>query len=112
VLELVRRIEVAINAHRDALEAEGPELWNALQAGDEAARGDRLVGVLRAMVELDRLGDALAAWADDPSTPRPDAEVDATVTDVAARLDALGIPREQRQRPPREQRQRAPRARS
>jgi hypothetical protein len=99
VLDHVRRIEFALNGYRKTIESEGPDLWRAVQSGD-AAEGDRLVGMLRAMVQLDQLGEVLAAWAADPrNTDRPDDQVDAVVADVAQQLDRLGIPREERQPP-------------
>jgi hypothetical protein len=53
------------------------------------------------LVELDRVGEALSIWAVDAvSSARPDAEVDAAVADVAGRLEALGVEREERPRPP------------
>jgi hypothetical protein len=100
VLDHVRRIEFALGSYRKTIEAEGPDLWQAAQAADDEASGDRLVGMLRAMVELDRLGEVLATWASDPSShERPDDTVDAVVADVARRLDELGIPREERPPP-------------
>jgi hypothetical protein len=102
VLDLVRRIDAALGAQRRALESEGPELWVAVQATDGGGQSsDRLVGLLRAARELDQLGDVLAAWADDPTTDRPDPAVDAAVSDVTRQLDELGIPREERTRPSR-----------
>lgn len=86
LLELVRRIEGAIRPQLKAIERGAP-------VPDE---------LLQAMVELDRLGDVLAAWAVDPSQDPPDAAVDAVVAGVGARLERLGVPREQRQRPPRQ----------
>jgi hypothetical protein len=86
VLELVRRIEWALKPHVKKLEKDG----RTAIAGDEQANG-----VLDALATVDDLGDALAAWAVDPgATDRPDATVDATVTDVARRLDEIGVPKE------------------
>jgi hypothetical protein len=101
LLDLVRRIEFAMGPHRDALEREGPQLWLAVQSSDAGPGTDRLVGLLRAMTELDRVGDALAAWAADPSGPRPDQDVDIVTQAVGRRLDDLGIPHEERQPPSR-----------
>jgi hypothetical protein len=100
LLDVVRRIEFAMAAHREELDAEGPELWRVLQEGERSTT-DQLVGLLRAMVELDRLGDVLAAWANDPSGERPDELVGAVTADIARRLDELGVEREERQRPTR-----------
>jgi hypothetical protein len=101
LLELVRRIEFALGAYRRVIDSDGSELWRAVQEADGTETSDRLVGMLLAMVELDRLGDELAAWAADPTGERPDDAVDATTADVARRLDTLGIPREERQPPSR-----------
>jgi hypothetical protein len=103
VIELLRRIEAALRSQTKVLAREGNALWTALD-GSEAASPDgdveaRLVGLLRALRELDRLGDLLADWAVVRAGVRPDDAVDAVVADVTRRLDALGIPREER--PPR-----------
>jgi hypothetical protein len=100
LLDAVRRIEFALGSHRATIERDGPSLWEAVQSADDAPT-DRLVGLLRAMVEVDRLGDVLAAWAADPTGDRPDVNVDAVIADVVDQLDRLGIPREERQRPTR-----------
>lgn len=104
LLEDVRRIESAIQPQLGAIAADGPALWAAVQDGDDHDGVDRrLVGMLRCMVELDRVSDGLAHWAGDPLAmpgPAPNAEVDATTAEVARRLDQLGVPREERQRPP------------
>ncbi len=109
LLELVRRIEFAMASHRKVIEGEGAELWRAVQA-DGAPTTDPLLGMLLVMVELDRLGDLLAAWAADPTLERPDDAVDVVTTDVARRLDELGIPREERQPPTRRRGDRTPNA--
>ena len=97
LLELVRRIEFALRPLLKAVERDGHAHWEALQRGDD----DPVVGLLQAMVELDGLGDVLATWAADPGAgERPDAAVDAVIADVAARLERLGVPREERTRPP------------
>jgi hypothetical protein len=98
VLELVRRIEAGVHPLTKRISSEGPELWGALDAGDS---GDLLVGLLRAMRELDRLGETLADWAVDRAGKHPEDEVDATTQDVTERLDALGVAREERTGPPR-----------
>lgn len=102
VLDLVRRLEFAMGAHRRTIERDGPAVWEAVEAARDGRSGDQLVGMLLAMQELDRLGDVLAAWAEDPFTDRPDAVVDAVIDDVRRRLDELGVPREERVRPPRQ----------
>jgi hypothetical protein len=99
LLDLVRRIEFALGSHRATLEQDGPELWHAAASPGGAPPGDRLVGLLRAMVALDRVGDELAAWAAEPSSERPDVAVQAAIDDVGRQLDELGIPHEER-RPP------------
>lgn len=81
VMELLRRCEFALAKHAKALDAK--------EAGP----------LIEAMTELDRLGDALATWAVRREGDRPDALVDEVVSDVSARLEALGVPREERPRP-------------
>lgn len=58
-----------------------------------------VVLLLAVAVELDALGDILAAWALDRSRRRPDAEVDAISRRAFTMLGALGVDRERR--PPR-----------
>jgi hypothetical protein len=100
VIELVRRIEAALHPHAKAIELEGQALWDALGASaGESTPTDLVVELLRAMAALDRLGDVLATWAVDREPARPDDEVDAVVAEVAQRLDALGVPREEPPRP-------------
>jgi len=102
VLELVRRIEHGLGPHHRRLSTEGPRLWQCLQ-GTVAAHdeGDEMVlELLRAMGTLDGLAEELVAWAHDRSVPRPDDAVDAAVTAVRRRLDAAGVPHEERVRPP------------
>lgn len=99
VLDLVRRIEVAVHPEAKRLAKEGPTVWAAV---DEAGDDDQLVGLVRVMRELDRLGDVMAEWADDRHGHHPEATVDATIADVARRLEDLGIPEEERVRPPRQ----------
>ena len=102
LLEQVRRTETAFHALGKLLEKRGPELWAAVDAGEADAADARTVDLLRAAIELDRLGDTLAAWADDRSGTRPDDTVDAVTSEVAQRLDDLGLPREEPMaRPPR-----------
>ena len=96
ILVHVRRLEWALGKQSKRIEREGPELWHALQSDDDR---DELVALLRAARELDRLGDVVVAWAVDRAGPSPDAEVDSVVADVAARLDALGVPYEERPGP-------------
>jgi hypothetical protein len=100
LLELVRRIDFAVRPHLKAVERDGPTYWQAVQSGGRD--GDLAVALLRAMAEIDRLGDVLATWASDPrSAPRPDAAVDAVIAEVSAGLERLGVPREERPgRPP------------
>lgn len=103
LLELVRRIEAAVHAHGKALARDGPVLWPAVSDGKAPASGPAgfLVELLATLALLDDLADELAAWADDRSRARPDDAVDAAIAEVARRLDALGVAREQPQRPPR-----------
>ena len=98
VLELVRRIEFSLHKLQGRLAKEGPAVWAALQSGD--AGDDLLLGLLDAMQQLDRLGDLLADWADDRAGKHPEDAVDATTAEVAGRLDARGVPHEERTGPP------------
>lgn len=100
LLTHVRRIEFALRPHLKSIERDGPAVWEAVNAGEGAPSGDLVVELLRVMTELDGLGDVLATWAADPTGERPDAAVDAVIASVGARLDELGVPHEQRQRPP------------
>ena len=101
VLDLVRRIEFALHPMARRLGSDGPALWAAVDAGTAAGDNDELlVGLLGAIVELDRLGDTLADWAEDRAGKHPEAAVDAVTTEVARRLDDLGVVREERERPP------------
>jgi hypothetical protein len=93
LIELVRRIEAALRPHQSSFEADGEAIWQNLSAADDA---DGVVGVLRAMQEIDRVGDVLATWAVDRAGERPDAAIDAVVADVTTRLDSLGVAREER----------------
>jgi hypothetical protein len=99
LLEHVRRVEFAVKPHLKSVTRNGASYWEALQADGD---GDVAVELLRLMAELDRLGDVLARWAADPSAERPDAAVDAVTAEVGRRLEELGVPREQRQRPARQ----------
>jgi hypothetical protein len=98
VLESVRRIEAALAGHSARLAKDGAAVWAAVEAGADG--DDPLLGLLGAAARLDALGDRLAAWAVDRSGPAPEAEVDATTREVERRLDELGVPREERERPP------------
>jgi hypothetical protein len=101
VIELLRRIEAALKPHTKRLEREGPAVW-AEVTGGAPATDEHLVGLLQALAEVDRLGDVLATWAVDRADPRPDDLVDEVVAGVSARLEALGVEREERPaRPPR-----------
>jgi hypothetical protein len=98
VLELVRRIEFSLHKQSSRLVKEGPAVWAAFEAG--SLDGDLLLGLLDAMRELDRLGDVLADWALDRAGKQPEAAVDETTAEVAHRLDAIGVPHEERVPPP------------
>ena len=101
LIELVRRIESALRPSAKLLERDGPAIWEALTAGS-GHDDERLLALLRALRELDRVSEALSAWAVDAGSPgRPDAEVDGAIADVTGRLEALGVQREERPRPPR-----------
>ena len=101
LIELVRRIESALRPSAKVLDRDGEAVWAAVQAPDGSADvEERLVALVRALVELDRVGERLSAWAVDAAADRrPDAAVDAAIADVTARLDALGVAREERPRP-------------
>lgn len=103
ILDLVRRTEWALRAQSKVIQNDGRELWAALEtpANPSSSSPADLIGLLAATAELDRLGDIVAEWAVDRSVTRPNAEVDAITTDVARRLDELGVPREEQARPPR-----------
>jgi hypothetical protein len=98
ILELVRRIDQAIKGHARALAADGAGVWEAVTGGTSPPEGTApVVDLLVASQPLDGLGDALAAWAVDPSQARPDDTVDEVVASTSARLDELGVVREARQ---------------
>jgi len=99
LLDLVRRSDFAIQAHAKCIEHDGPALWHAVATGATGELDAQVVGLLQAMAELDRLGDTLAAWAVDRTGDAPDAAVDAVIEDVGRRLDAIGVPHEERTRP-------------
>lgn len=102
ILDLTRRLEFAIGKHNKVLANHGDEVWNAIESGDE---GDDtvhdVVALLRVAQQLDALGDVLAAWAVDRHGAQPEATVDSCIAGVAAQLDDLGVPHEERVRPPR-----------
>lgn len=103
LLDLVRRTEWALGQHAGVLQRHGPAVWDALDG--DTLPSDRehaqIVKLLRVVMELDRIGDVLAGWAVDISADRPDAAVDAAIQEVGARLDAIGVPHEERP-PPRQ----------
>lgn len=92
LLDLVRRMGAAAGDQARTFAADGPQLWEDLQALDGSDRPNDLVGLLAAMAEVDRLGDALTAWATDRSTGAPIDAFDDVVSDVRARLTELGVP--------------------
>lgn len=96
VLELVRRIDAVLRGQRRVLEREGPAVWAAVTSGDPAP----LPALLRAVAPLDHLADHITEWAPERAGERPDAEIDATVAEVTAALDDLGVPREEGRPPP------------
>ena len=103
VTEVLRRVEGALKPYGKTLEREGPAVWDAF-TGADAGEHATLVDLLRVAADLDSLGDTLAAWAADTTRDRPDPAVEAVVVDLARRLDALGVAREER--PPRPSRRR------
>jgi hypothetical protein len=103
LLDVVRRIEGALGRQRALMERHGRELWDALEGGAAPADADaEVVELLRVAQELDRLGDVLATWAVDRAGTRPDADVDRVTQETARRLDALGVPHEERPPPARQ----------
>jgi hypothetical protein len=103
LLDLVRRTQWALAQHDAVLHRDGRALWDAF--GGDAPPPDKeqahIVKLLHVAETLDRTGDVLAEWAVDIAGERPDAVVDSTIADVSTRLEALGVPREER-RPPRQ----------
>lgn len=100
LIELVRRTEGALRPFTKQLVRDGEVIWAAVAGERTPDEADEfVVALLQATAELDRLGDALAVWAVERAGPRPDSLVDAVVADVTARLDALGVAREERVRP-------------
>jgi hypothetical protein len=80
VLDLVRRIEFALSPYVKTIERDADDPFVA--------------GLLAAIVEVDRMGDVLAEWAVDRVPDRPDAAVDTATTEIARRLEELGVPHE------------------
>ena len=96
VTMVLRRLDGALKQHLATFRREGPALWAAIE--HDAAVEEPLqpvVDLVRVARDLDRLGDTLAEWAIDITAPRPDGEVDAVTAELAARLDDLGVPREE-----------------
>lgn len=91
LIEVLRRAEAALRPHLRAIEQAG--------AGD-LDLDERVRGVLEVLREVDRAGDVLATWAIDRRGERPDALLDQVTVSAAAALDALGVAREERERPP------------
>ena len=84
VLDAVRRLDAGLKPHAKALEK------------DPASADELVSGLLEVAAQLDELGDRFAAWAvaRDPAL-RPGPEVDELVDALQARLDALGVAREE-----------------
>jgi len=103
LLEVVRRAQGALDRHAKLLQRDGPAIWATVtdDSPSPAASHREVTALLAATVELDELGDRLATWAVSRAGERPAADVDVVVTDVANRLDALGVPREEGDGPPR-----------
>ena len=105
VLDLIRRIEFALAPHMKAIELGGAAHWQAIRRDRAQPVVDPLVArLLQAMVELDRFGDVLAAWAVDRVGERPDDALDAVTADVERRLADLGVPHEDQSAPRRQRR--------
>ena len=105
ILEHVRRVDAALHAQSKVIQRDGRDLWAAVQAGSggSSSAPAETIELLQVTAQLDRLGDIVADWAVNPSAEPPSAEIDVITDDVARRLDALGVPREERVRPPRRQ---------
>jgi hypothetical protein len=103
LLDHVRRIEWALGRHGKVLQRHGPAVWEAFDGGTLPSDREhaQVVKLLRVVSELDQIGDVLAGWAVDISADPPNAEVDATIQEVGAQLDAIGVPHEERP-PPRQ----------
>src|SRR4051812_6941007 len=109
LLDLVRRIEVVLPGLVEVAAQYGPALWAAATSDatpvHSAAGGDDLspfaVGLLQTMIEIDHLADTLATWADQWSLDRPNAAMDEVTEHVRAKLEALGVPEQERPAPPR-----------
>lgn len=96
VLGAVRRIDFAMQGPvLKHVEQNGPALWAALQS-DAPATDDVLLGLLRAMTDLDQLGDVVVGWAVDRSGGRVNDAIDTAVASVERDLDDLGVGREDR----------------
>jgi hypothetical protein len=103
LLDLVRRTDWALGQHSAVLQRHGPEVWDALESDTPPSDREhaQVVKLLRVVMELDEIGDVLAGWAVDISGDRPDAAVDAATQEIGERLDAIGVPHEERP-PPRQ----------
>jgi hypothetical protein len=97
--EVLRRLEGGLKPYGDVLQSDGASIMRDLTDGADAGRYVDLLELLRVTVDLDAVADVLAAWTADISSGRPDAAVEAAAADLAGRLDALGIAREDRPRP-------------
>lgn len=107
VLELVRRLDAALQSVRDAaraveiarLAAEPSKLAAVVQGYESVcALSDEeraVLPLLLVAVELDQLAGVLAEWANGRKTGPPVDVIDATVKAVFARLEELGVPQEQ-----------------
>lgn len=118
IVELIRRAEMAMKPLAPTLDdgrltavvrlAPSPERANtaaidaaltALAAVVDDADGlpadaGAALPVIHAITVLDRLGEAVTAWAVDAPAPAPVGEWDATCRWLQARFDALGVPSE------------------
>lgn len=100
LIEVVRRIELVLHAHARLLAREGPAVWAALTDGTTPpGELGAVVEVLRVAQGIDDLAETVVAWAQHRAGDLPDAAVVAATRAAAERLDALGVPREERTRP-------------
>lgn len=99
LIESMRRAEFGLRAHVKDVERNGPAVWAALEGNSDGDIDSDVVELLRILQDLDRVGDLIAAWAVDRQGERPDGPVEAAAAEATARLDELGVAREERPRP-------------
>ena len=88
LLALVRRIQRELDAQSTTLQRDGEEIWAALEHDTRSPDIAPLVELLDAAKEIDRLGDALAAWAVDISARVPTTR--STLSSAMSRVAWIG----------------------